>query len=118
LDAEAIKVVYGAGSKFSKTRYISFGVAVQVNFTDQIQMCWPEALNQIGISDIAFLIRLNKHLLSSDLVYSAQMGSLSFLIWGSFSTQMGVNQTLADGYVANSRSIYVRLMRDDVLISI
>jgi hypothetical protein len=36
-------------------------------------MCWPEALNQIRISDLA---------------YSAQMGPFFLLRWGSFSAQM------------------------------
>jgi hypothetical protein len=47
---------------------------------------WPEALNQIRISDLVFLIYLGNPLLSSDLGYSAQMGH-------------------PDGYVADSRSI-------------
>jgi hypothetical protein len=48
--------------------------------------CWPEALSQIRISELAFLIYLGNPLLSSDLGYSVQMGH-------------------PDGYVDDSRSI-------------
>jgi hypothetical protein len=58
-------------------------VKVKATFNvDWSDVCWPEALKQIRISDIAFL---------------AQMGFL-------FCTD-GVNQTPTDGYVAESSSI-------------
>ena len=49
--------------------------------------CWPEALNQIRISDLALLTYLGNPFLSSDLGYSACMGFFSAVMWSTSSLQ-------------------------------
>jgi hypothetical protein len=65
--------------------------------TIELSFCWPEALNQIRISDLALLTYLGNPLLK----LGPRLFSLDRLLFGSD----GVNQPLADGYVADSRSI-------------
>jgi hypothetical protein len=90
ISSEVERAFSGARNTIDDHRTRLGAVIFEMTELEKQWMCWPEALSQIRISDLALLTCLGNPLLSSDLGYSAWMG----FFFGSD----GVNQTPAGVY--------------------